>query len=91
MSAKCFKSAEALADYQADREVQEALRVAAMPPAEHFLWFKENWGRLQDNASVIFAGVERKGGDARCYTSMEEKNRFDEAREIERALQIQAR
>jgi hypothetical protein len=86
--ARHFESVEALSEYQAEREVREALRVAAMTPAERYSWLKENWGRLQDSGSLLFAGSMPRQAAARCYASLEEKNRFDEQREIERALQL---
>jgi len=88
MDAKCFQTAEAMSDYQVARELQEALRVQSMSPAARLLWLKDTWGRLQDGASFLFADVQHKAGAARCYASLEEKNRFDDDREIKLALQM---
>ncbi|MFI5444009.1 hypothetical protein [Polaromonas sp. UC242_47] len=90
MTARCFQTVEEMADYQADRELQEALRVQSMSPEERFQWLTENWGRLQDSASALFPDLPQRPKTARCYASMEEKNKFDEARELELALQRSA-
>lgn len=87
MTARCFQTVEEMADYQADRERQEALRVQSMSPEERLQWLTENWGRLQDSASSLFSDLPQRPKIARCYASMEEKNKFDEARELELALQ----
>lgn len=89
MGAKYFETTEQLAAYQADRELQEALRVMSMSSMERFVWLKESWGQLQDSASSLFVDLQPQAGTARCYSSPDEKNRFDDDREIRRALQIQ--
>lgn len=89
MAARYFRSIEAMADYQVDRELQEALRVQSMSPQERFQWLTQTWGRLQDGASSLFADFPQQAGMARCYASFEEKNRFDEERELKFALQRQ--
>jgi hypothetical protein len=88
VTAKCFETAQAMADDQAEREVQEALRVQQMTSAARFAWLQENWGRLQNGASLFNANVPRPPAAARCYASMDEKNRFDDERELQQALQI---
>lgn len=90
MTTRYFQTIEAMADYQADREVQEALRVQSMSPEERFQWLTETWGRLQDEGSALFADLPRQAGTARCFASFEEKNRFDEERELKLALQRSA-
>jgi hypothetical protein len=91
MEARHFETPQALADYQADREVQEALRVSMMTGEERYLWLEENWGKLQDQASALYADIPRPVAAARCYASFDEKNRFDEEREIQFALQVYLR
>lgn len=88
MTAKCFQTAQDMADYQAEREVQEALRVQFMAPAARFAWLEENWGRLQNSAPLFNFHVQRPPATARCYASLNEKNRFDDERELRQALQI---
>ncbi|HSO45103.1 MAG TPA: hypothetical protein VLQ47_06245 [Rhodoferax sp.] len=88
MTAKSFETAQGMSDYQAEREVHEALRVQQMTPALRFAWLQENWGRLQNSASLFSANLQYSPAAARCYASMEEKNRFDDERELRQALQI---
>ena len=45
MGAKSFESAQAMSDHQAERELQEALRVQGMTSEARWHWLKENWGR----------------------------------------------
>jgi hypothetical protein len=86
MKARSFNTLEELAEYQAEREVREALRIELMSPEERYQWLTENWGRLQDAATELLAGKQCLP-TARHYCSMEEKNRFDEERELQNALQ----
>jgi hypothetical protein len=88
VTAKCFETAQAMSDYQTAREVQEALRVQLMTPAARFAWLQENWGRLQDSAAFFNADARRASAAARCYSTMDEKNRFEDERELRQALQI---
>jgi hypothetical protein len=87
MTAKHFATAEEMAEHQAERELQEALRVTALPPEEFAEWFSTVWGGMQ--RSALFDGLIHQGPPtARCFATMEEKNRFDEARELELALAL---
>ena len=83
-----FESAQALSDYQAERELQEALRVQAMTEQARWLWLQETWGRLQDSAAGLLPVDPSIAGAARCYATLNEKNQFDEEREIRQALQM---
>ena len=88
MKSQYFESVEALSDYQVERELGEALHYASLPPEEKFRWLEDNWGRLQDGASSLRVGLpEQMAG--RSYSSIEEKNRFDDNREMECALKFQ--
>ena len=90
--ARAFRSAEALSNHQADRELAEALRVQSMPPAEFANWLTSTWGRLQDQANNLYAGVQRPPvGQSRHFKSLEDKNRFDEERETEFAVAVAMR
>jgi len=88
VTAKCFETAQGMSDYQAERELQEALRVYQMTPAARFTWLQETWGRLQDSAAFFNADARRASAAARCYATMDEKNRFEDERELRQALQI---
>ena len=88
LKAQCFDSAQAMSDHQAERELQEALRVQGMTPAARWLWLQETWGRLQDSATLLSPNDQPVPGAARCYATLDEKNRFDEARELSQALQM---
>jgi len=46
-------------------------------------------GTLAERRFSFFnANVQRPPAAARCYASMDEKNRFDDERELQQALQI---
>lgn len=83
-----FASAQAMSDHQAELELQEALRVQDMSPAARWQWLQQTWGRLQDSAASLSTHDQSARGAARCYASLDEKNRFDEHREIQQALQM---
>lgn len=68
---------------QQDTELAEALRVRAMPPEQRFDWLENVWGRVQRNANAFLAHAPEYQPTARSYATPEEKNRFDEARELE--------
>ena len=88
MGAQSFESAQAMSDHQAERELQEALRVQGMTPDARWLWLQETWGRLQGSAAFLSPNAQPLPGAARCYASLDEKNRFDEDRELRQALQM---
>ncbi len=88
MAAKCFESAQAMSDYQAEREVGEALRVQGMTSAARWQWLQQTWGTLQDSAVFLLPNDQPAHGAARYYASLDEKNRFDEDREIRQALRM---
>ena len=71
---------------QEDRELAEALRVQAMSPVERSAWLRGVWGRVQRNAAALQAHAPAHEPTARSYATMDEKNRFDEARELAFAL-----
>ena len=88
MGARHFETAQAMSDHQAERELQEALRVQGMTPAARWLWLQETWGCLQDSAAFLSPNDLPMPHKARCYATLEEKNRFDEHRELKHALQM---
>jgi hypothetical protein len=83
-----FETAQAMSDHQAERELQEALRVQGMTSDARWQWLQETWGRLQDGAAMLGSDDQPTPGTARCYATLEEKNRFDELRELKQALQM---
>ena len=81
--------ASAASQDQADRELAEALSVRSMSPRELSDWLASGWGRLQDQANVLYRGVKRPSiGQPRYFANIEDKNRFDEERETEFALAV---
>lgn len=88
MRAPSFETEQAMSDHQVERELQEALRVQGMDPAARWLWLQETWGRLQDSAALFAPIAQPMVSAARSYATLEEKNRFDEARELQSALQL---
>lgn len=88
MNAMYFETVQGMSDHQAERELQEALRVQGMSPEARWLWLQETWGRLQDSAAFLWPDAQPMPGAARCYATLDEKNRFDEDREIRQALQM---
>lgn len=72
---------------QEDRELAEALRVQAMDDTERSLWLENVWGRVQRNAAALAPQQPHYQPTARSYATPEEKNRFDEDRELAWAMQ----
>lgn len=75
-------------DAQLDREVAEALRVQSMCPDERYEWLRESWGYLQRQADFLYADLPDRKPAVHSFATLEEKNRFDEAREIDFALAV---
>lgn len=57
--------------------------VRTLDPAARTKWLAANWGKLQ-----ALAPIPAGQNGARCFASMADKNRYDEAREIEQALAL---
>ena len=89
MASARFKTLDEMTNSQADRELQEALRVRSMSPYDRFQWLQQAWGRLQDDGTKLFPDRLCWDATARCYASFDEKNLFEETREMELALQHQ--
>ena len=86
-----FSSIEAMHESDAERAVQEALRVQLLGPAERYAWIEDQWDPLQRFATSIFSGVEpHQPHTVLCFESLQEKNRYEEAYELQRALRLQA-
>jgi hypothetical protein len=83
-----FKTTEELAEYQAEREVAEALRFFFMSPEERYDAIEKNWSRIQADGTALFSRYAPKTAACRHYQSFEEKNRFDAQREMQIALKI---
>jgi len=90
--AQVFKTAAEMSEHQHDRELAEALKVQAMPASSHSRWLQSNWGRLQDEANRLYTQIGRSPVEGRAwhFSTPEEKNRFDRARETAFALQVAA-
>jgi hypothetical protein len=71
---------------QENKELQEALRVQAMSPLQRSDWLENVWGRMQRNANAFSTHAPAYEPTARSYASPDEKNRFDEARELAFAM-----
>jgi len=84
-----FKTVEEMSAYQANRELEEAMRVQRMSPEDRFQWLTQTWGRLQRETAILLQGRVSSPATARCYVSFEEKNRFESTREIEAAMALQ--
>jgi hypothetical protein len=87
MTSKVFQSAEEMANYQATRELAEALAVQAMSSNERYLWLQNVWGRLQAAANALQGDRPPTRPTARAFATPQEKNRFDEDRELAFALE----
>lgn len=86
-----FLSPQEMSDHQADRELAEALRVQRMQPHERAQWLRSSWGRLQEQANSLYAGVQTGTAGARHFRTLEEKNIADRRAETEFALRVAAR
>jgi hypothetical protein len=75
-------SADAMSQPQADREVDEALRVYEMGPSEREQWLRTSWDRLQSQADALYAVITFKREPGRQFRTIEERNRSDESLEI---------
>lgn len=67
----------------ADQELAEAVRVHFMSPTELRNWLAKNWWPLQEADSKRYEGVELPARTVWHFKTMEEKNRYDEQRNIE--------
>ena len=72
---------------QESAELAEALRVQAMSASERIAWLENVWGKVQRSANAFSVNQPEHVPTARSYATLEEKNRFDEARELAFAMQ----
>jgi transcriptional regulator with XRE-family HTH domain len=87
-----FATAEEMSERQADRELAEALAVQFLPRDEYSQWLRSSWGRLQRQANKLYPDVARGSvGHARHFKSLAEKNRFDQDRETQFAVDLAMR
>jgi hypothetical protein len=89
MKARSFDTVQEMNDDQAARETEQALLVQSMSPEARMQWLEDHWGRLQECANLIWAALPQSPRAVRYFESFEEKNAYDDAREIERARQLQ--
>lgn len=71
---------------QESAELAEALRVQAMSATERSAWLENVWGKVQRSAIAFSVNAPEHVPTARSYASFEEKNRFDESRELAFAM-----
>ena len=71
---------------QETAELTQALRVQAMSDAERSAWLENVWGKVQQDANAFRAHAPSREHTARSYATLEEKNRFEEARELAFAM-----
>ena len=71
---------------QEQAELAEALRVQAMSATERSAWLEHVWGKVQRSAIAFSVNGPEHVSTARSYATWDEKNRFDEARELEFAM-----
>ncbi len=88
--APSFATAQDMSAHQAQRELDEAMRVQAMLPFERSRWLASTWGNLQAQALALHQSLRLSAaeGTARHFPTPEAKNQFDEERETEQALQL---
>lgn len=72
---------------QESAELAEALSVQAMSATERSAWLENVWGRVQRNSAAFSVNAPEHVHTARSYATLDEKNRFDEARELAFAMQ----
>jgi len=88
-SALSFATAQEMSTHQEQRELAEALRVQTMQAYERSRWLESTWGALQRQAISFHQDLAlANGGAARHFATLDAKNKFDEHREIEQALQL---
>ncbi len=71
---------------QESRELAQALRVQFMSDVERDRWIVDEWGRAQRQAGLFRAQLPSHQPGARSFLTLEEKNAFDEARELAFAM-----
>ena len=71
---------------QEKAELLEALRVQAMSGSERSAWLHDVWGKVQRNSAAFLVNAPAQAPTARSYATLDEKNRFDEARELAFAM-----
>lgn len=67
-------------------ELLEALRVQAMPDIQRSAWLRDVWGKVQRSSAAFLVNAPEQVPTARSYATLDEKNRFDEARELAFAM-----
>lgn len=70
---------------QEERELQQALAVQRMSAAERGAWLRKEWATAQANAQLFMRRFPQRLG-ALNFACLAEKNQYDEARELEQAL-----
>lgn len=68
------------------RELAQALRVQTMPDDQRDQWMVHEWGRAQRQAGLFRLQLPPHQPGARSFATLDEKNAFDEARELAFAM-----
>lgn len=88
-AARGFKTAGEMSAHQADRELEQALRVQSLSGRAYSRWLQSSWGRLQTQGNELFANAPPPPRrEVFHFKTMAEKNRFDADLETARAMQI---
>lgn len=92
MSVQHFDHPDDLSRDQRRSEIDEALRVRALSPAEFSRWLTAALTPLQDLAGIALAESETPlRPQARKFASFEEKNRHEQQQELARAVRLAQR
>lgn len=89
MGVQHFSTAEAMSRHQRAQELSEALSARALCADAFSQWLRQTLDPLQRLASLALE-VEDEAVPvrARCFRDLDEKGRFDDARELARALRL---
>lgn len=89
MGVQHFSDLASMSRHQERQELLEALRVCAMPEAAFSQWLRQSLDPLQQLANPALDAESTSWiASARCFRSHDEKQRFDETRELARAVQL---
>lgn len=89
--ARYFLTAEEMSEYQAERETDEAIRFSLMNSEDKMRWLEQNWNPLQAMGTLLWAGYPFGEHTVRYFSSFEEKNKFDDDRELDIAMYQQTK
>lgn len=89
MTVRHLTDLESMSHHQREQELMQAIRVQGMSVAAFSAWLRQALDPLQQLAGpALDFDIDAGRARARHFTSREEKQRFDEARELDRALRL---